>query len=202
MVFSPDISAASGGNAMTSLLTPSPLPSDYIEKSIAKHLKSYREERDVTYLKVIDTTLGGRMIAGAKWRINTSERSEEQLQGQLPVPGADEEGRPAAQEFYNYLNRVRREYMGTKPFAFLHLLVTDPEHHRRGAGSLLLRFGTEIADQAGLPGFLESTLVGRPLYARWGFEARHEEVWDLTRFGLEGTDTSTVMIRPPIVHVM
>lgn len=182
---------------MTSLLTPSPLPSDYIQKSIDKHLKSFREEPDITYLKVIDTALNDKMIAGAKWRINRHERIEEEIQVQLPVPGADEEGRPAAKEFYNYLNRVRREYMGTKPFVFLHLLVTDPEHHRRGAGGLLLRWGTKIADDVQLPSFLESTLVGRPLYQRWGFEPRHEETWDLTRFGLEGTDSSTVMIREP-----
>jgi hypothetical protein len=108
--------AAFSGGGMTTLLMPSPLPSDYVEKSINKHLKSLREEDDVTYLKVIDTELGGQMIAGAKWRINHAERDEAQVRKTLPVPGVDEEGRPAAQDFYRYLARVRWEYMGTKPF--------------------------------------------------------------------------------------
>ncbi|KAF2831880.1 hypothetical protein CC86DRAFT_312443 [Ophiobolus disseminans] len=190
--------AAFSGGGMTTLIKPYPIPSDYPQKSIDKHLKSFREERDVTYLKVIDTALGGKMIAGAKWRINKKERTEEQIQSMLPVPGAEEEGRPAAQEFYNYLSRVRREYMGTKPFAFLHILVTDPEHHRRGAGAMLVKWGTAIADDAQLPGFLEASAAGRPLYERCGFEAKHEEVWDLTRFGLQGTDVNTVMIREPL----
>jgi GNAT superfamily N-acetyltransferase len=205
----------SGGHAMTSLFKPSPLPADYTEKSINKHLKSFREERDVTYVKVIDTALGGKMIACAKWRINEKERSEEQVHKTLPFPGPDEESRPAAQDFMKYLARVRWEYMGTKPFyctlhehitvhltvliaTVLHILVTDPEHHRRGAGAMLIRWGTAQADKAQLPAFLEATQVGRPLYAREGFEPRHDEEFDLSKYGSQGTDVSTVMIREPL----
>jgi hypothetical protein len=108
--------AAFSSGGMTTLLKPSPLPAEYTEKSINKHLKSFREEQDVHYLKVIDTELGGKMIAGAKWRINEKPRSEEQVRKTLPQPGKDEEGRPAAQDFFNYLARVRWEYMGAKPF--------------------------------------------------------------------------------------
>lgn len=84
----------------------------------------------------------------------------------------------------------------------LHILVTDPEHHRRGAGAMLIRWGTEQADDAQLPAFLEATMVGVPLYTREGFQARHEEVFDLKKYGLEGTDVSTVMIREPLLYVM
>lgn len=104
------------GDGMMLLLRPNPEPADYMSKSIAKHEKSFREEQDVTYLKVIDTDLGGKMIAGAKWRINKNERTEEQIQSMLPKPGPDEEGRPAAQDFMNFLARVRGEYMGTRPY--------------------------------------------------------------------------------------
>ncbi|KAH8731535.1 hypothetical protein GQ44DRAFT_822446 [Phaeosphaeriaceae sp. PMI808] len=194
--------AAFSTNGMTALLKPSPIPSDYHEKTIEKHLKSFREEPDVHYLKVIDTELGGRIIACAKWRINRNERTEDQIKSMLPVPGLEEEGRPAAQDFYWYLNWARREFMGTKPFFFLHVLITDPEHHRRGAGAMLIQWGTSQADDARLPSFLEATLIGRPLYARMGFEPRHEEVFDLTKYGLQGTDTTTVMIREPSVHAV
>jgi hypothetical protein len=110
------LTAAFSAGGMTTLVKPSPLPSDYNQKSIEKHLKSWREERDVYYLKVIDTDLDGKMIAAAKWRINEKERTQEQVEKTLPVPGKDEEGRPAAQDFYWYLNRVRRQFMGTLPF--------------------------------------------------------------------------------------
>ena len=79
-----------------------------------KHLKSFREDADVTYLKVIDTELNGKMIAGAKWRINEKERTEEQSQSMLPGP--EEEDSEGVAAFKQFLARVRREYMGTKPF--------------------------------------------------------------------------------------
>lgn len=107
--------AFSTGGMTAYMVDPNPTAAD-LQKSVNKHIKSWREESDVTYLKVIDTDLGGKMIAGAKWRINEKERTQEQIKSMLPVPGADEEGKPAAQDFMRYLARVRQEYMGTKPY--------------------------------------------------------------------------------------
>lgn len=101
---------------MTQFMVEHPPSEAYINKSVDKHIKSFREEEDITYLKVIDTELDGQMIAGAKWRINQKERTEEEIQPMLPVPGADEDGKQAMIDFMWYLNRVRKEYMGTKPF--------------------------------------------------------------------------------------
>jgi predicted N-acetyltransferase YhbS len=76
--------------------------------------------------------------------------------------------------------------------------VTDPQHHRRGAGSMLIKWGTSQADIAQLPCFLESSVMGRPLYASHGYTPRHEEVFDLSKYGGEGEDMNTVMIRDPV----
>ncbi|KAJ4345102.1 hypothetical protein N0V95_005915 [Ascochyta clinopodiicola] len=192
------IAAFGTGGGMTSFMVEYPPSETYINKTVDKLIKSFREEKDVTFLKVIDTELDGQMIAGAKWRINQKERKKEELHAQLPIPGADEEGKQAMIDFYWYLNRVRSDFMGTKPFYFLHLLVTDPAHHRRGAGAQLIKWGTSQADAAQLPCFLESSVMGRPLYARCGFTPRHEEVFDLQKYGGEGKDINTVMIRDPV----
>ena len=105
--------------------------------------------------------------------------------------------------------------MGTKPFyckchamllytrftdvpLVLHILITDPEHHRRGAGAKLISWGTLQADAAHLPCFLESSIMGRPLYARCGFTPRYEQRFDLTKYGGDGEDINTVMIRDPM----
>ena len=80
----------------------------------------------------------------------------------------------------------------------LHILITDPAHHRRGAGSMLIKWGTTQADVAQLPCFLESSVMGRPLYAKCGFTARQEQKFDLTKYGGEGEDLNTVMIRDPL----
>lgn len=67
---------------------------------------------------------------------------------------------------------------------------------------MLIRWGTVKADDAQLPAFLEATQMGVPLYTREGFQPRHEEVFDLKKYGLDGTDVSTVMIRDPLFYVM
>lgn len=110
------IAAFGTGGGMTAYMVECPPSEAYINKSIDKHIKSFREEKDITYLKVIDTELDGQMIAGAKWRINQKERKEEDIQSMLPVPSADEESKQAMIDFMWYLNRVRREFMGVKPF--------------------------------------------------------------------------------------
>ncbi|KAG4034541.1 hypothetical protein MFRU_003g05000 [Monilinia fructicola] len=54
-----------------------------------------------------------------------------------------------------------------------HLLVgycfVDPEHRRKGAGSLMMEWGCKIADEMGLEAFVESTDDGRELYKAHGF---------------------------------
>jgi hypothetical protein len=108
-------SAFSTGGMTAYMVNLNPTPEEK-QKSVDKHIKSWREESDITYLKVIDTDLDGKMIAGAKWRINDKERTQDQIKAMLPVPGPDEAERPAMQDFMHYLTRVRLEHMGTKPF--------------------------------------------------------------------------------------
>jgi hypothetical protein len=108
------VAAFSGGIA--SYITPQPVTSEWIANRVAEHTKKQQTEPDAVYMKVIDTEKDGKSIAFAKWRINEKERTEEEIKCQLPVPGNEEEGRPAAHAFMWHLNRSRREFMGTKPF--------------------------------------------------------------------------------------
>ncbi|KAF2090536.1 acyl-CoA N-acyltransferase [Saccharata proteae CBS 121410] len=153
------------------------------------------------YLKAIDTDTG-EMVAGAKWEPLEQGRSQEDIAAlahDIPQPLDEEEARlcgAAMEDFFGYLNRSRQA-MGTKPHYVLHLLITHPNHHRRGAGGLLLRWGTEKADAAGLPVYLEATEAGRPLYARHGFQVTSTTDFDLSKYGGEGIERSSVMIREP-----
>ncbi|KAF2003544.1 hypothetical protein P154DRAFT_520120 [Amniculicola lignicola CBS 123094] len=176
-------------------VAPSPLPANWTEISIGKHVKSFQGEPDCHFLKVIDTELGGRIVAAAKWRINHHERTTEEIQKQLPKPKEDDHA--AAKDFINFLIDSRLEFMGTKPFYLLHILVTDPEHSRRGAGAMLVKWGMDQADKAQLPTYLESSSQGKRLYERLGFKVVKETTFDLTKYGKEGTDIGTVMIKDP-----
>jgi len=49
-------------------------------------------------------------------------------------------------------------------------MAVHPDYQRKGAGTLLLNWGTKIADQLDLPLYLEATMLGKQLYKRSGFE--------------------------------
>jgi GNAT superfamily N-acetyltransferase len=80
---------------------------------------------------------------------------------------------------YNLFNTNRRRILGTRPYHVLDMLVTLPKHERRGAGSMLVRWGCERADAVSVVAYLEASRIGEPLYARHGFECVGELEFDL-----------------------
>lgn len=48
-------------------------------------------------------------------------------------------------------------------------MLTHPDYHRRGAASMLVKWGCELADSEGLPAYVSASREGAPLYARFGF---------------------------------
>ena len=55
------------------------------------------------------------------------------------------------------------------------MLSTHPDYERKGAASMLMKWGTEIADNLRLKSFVQGSPVGRSMYERHGFIA--EEGW-------------------------
>jgi predicted acetyltransferase len=47
---------------------------------------------------------------------------------------------------------------------------TAPKYRKQGAASLCLKWGTRLADEKGLPGYVEGTPIGTGIYRRYGFE--------------------------------
>ncbi|BCR83952.1 GNAT family N-acetyltransferase [Aspergillus chevalieri] len=86
----------------------------------------------------------------------------------------------------------------------LGLLATHPGHERRGAGSKLLNWALEQADEKGLECHLEGTPTGYPLYSRKGFvdafgKGNSLLDFDVSKYtGKEGDLVDlTAMVRPP-----
>ncbi|KAK6368189.1 hypothetical protein LTS17_009930 [Exophiala oligosperma] len=61
-------------------------------------------------------------------------------------------------------------------------LATDPAHHRRGAGRMLMQHVAAQADALNLPVTLEASPQGMNVYRSVGFEPHHEFWVDLARF--------------------
>jgi predicted acetyltransferase len=78
----------------------------------------------------------------------------------------------------------------------LKLLHTDPQHQRRGAASMLLKWGTDEADRLGIPSYLESSEEGRPLYEKFGYETVDVVTVDFSKWGGPTDASSCLMLRP------
>lgn len=79
----------------------------------------------------------------------------------------------------------------------LHILVTDPAHKRRGAGSMLIRHMLEEAQRLGLAGYLESSEDGHSLYTGLGFKDVKLLEVDMSKWGAQDTHKTWAMSWKP-----
>jgi GNAT superfamily N-acetyltransferase len=179
------------------LLSPAPEPSaEFIQGSKKDRLETMRSNKAARFMIVEDTDAHS-IIAAAHWDIHTEERTSEQVEKLChksnPPPAAN-----AAfwNDFFGHFAQSRRT-LGNRPIAILHTLVTSPAHQGRGAGKLLMQRFIQEVDDAGVEAYLEASGVGRPLYAKFGFQPEFERHFELAQYGGEdAVEVNTVMLRP------
>ncbi|RDW58485.1 hypothetical protein BP5796_12415 [Coleophoma crateriformis] len=154
-------------------------------KSIAKNF----EDPNVYYLKVVDTEIapdnkGSEIIAWARWKIWREERPQElwDVSWQLEQPDLskakdgviDDVDVRVEQVFYDKLQEMRRKYIRD-----MSSLCTRPTQQRRGAASMLLKWGMNLADREGLDIFAQASpmILSSGGASSFGFEA--VEAWYL-----------------------
>jgi GNAT superfamily N-acetyltransferase len=162
------------------------------EKTLDRVTRETRENiaKGFLFLKCVDTSTG-EMVAGARWRYvkpddpNATERTWEEVEAAFADrPEPYEESDPAMlTELYDIFQERQRKYLANRPYYSLDTLVTLPRHERRGAGGMLVRWGCEKADEAGVQAYLEASPIGAPLYARHGFVGLEEMQLDLRKYG-------------------
>jgi GNAT superfamily N-acetyltransferase len=59
------------------------------------------------------------------------------------------------------------------------MLVTHPGYRRWGAGSMLIQWGCDRADEEGVPAYVEAHQAAAPLYQKFGFRDRTDLDVDL-----------------------
>ncbi|KAF2173239.1 hypothetical protein M409DRAFT_17184 [Zasmidium cellare ATCC 36951] len=152
-------------------------------------------------LKATDSETGT-LVSVAMWSWQLEEK-EEKVDVEAPVPeeGAVGEAKEERKTLWNALREesegVRKASYGNKPHFRLQLLMTHPDWQRKGAGSLLVKHGCEMADEAGLISVLTASAAGWHLYERHGFKIFKYHELDLRPFGVDGTEPRRFMIREP-----
>jgi predicted N-acetyltransferase YhbS len=177
------------------LLFPDPSPSDeYFAAAAGRRREKMRGSFGGRHLKVIDTATD-KLIAYGHWELFPDGRTQEKIEKMSSIPPVREGINPEVwNDFYAHLGSSRRE-LGTQPIAILFTLTTHPDHHRRGAGAMLLERMMEEVDKQGLSAYLESSEMGKPLYEKFGFEEVRTKVFRLEKYGVPGVEKSTIMWR-------
>ncbi|KAK6851278.1 hypothetical protein PG987_000912 [Apiospora arundinis] len=139
---------------------------------------------------VRDTHDGGRLAAASNWRVYFNEAAARTSDDEPPpwlCESDDAEALASATQVMDEMNEGRRK---ANPHGFLHLHIcfTSPEYRRKGAGSLMMKWGCDLADQLGLPGWIEASPEGNYLYKVFGF-------YDVGKMGGEGEMAGTFMKR-------
>jgi GNAT superfamily N-acetyltransferase len=148
------------------------------------------------YFMAVEDTEENAIIACAHWDVYPEERTAEQVDKLCHKSAPPSDANAAAwTDFFGHFAESRRA-LGTRPIAILHTLVTNPRHQGRGAGKLLVQKFVEQVDEAGLEAYLEGYEMATPLYAKFGFQPSFEKVFDLAKYGGQGCEVNTVMLRP------
>ncbi|KAJ2897421.1 hypothetical protein MKZ38_004683 [Zalerion maritima] len=147
-----------------------------------------------SFTQLVKDTETGETVSLARWAICNSENLAKKLNG-LDVDlstgmvasarhpeGIDQE---LAARCLAAVKETRDKFMGDGPYMHLCLLGTKSGHYRRGAGGILLKWMGDFADKEGVPCWVESTKMGKPVYEKHGFVTK-----DTLEMSFEGGETT------------
>ncbi|MCJ1233238.1 hypothetical protein MMC14_001193 [Varicellaria rhodocarpa] len=129
------------------------------------------------FLKVTDSETG-EIIGVAKWNVYDGDVPPEDGLGTTEFWESEDMAAYADALYRAYLVERRaavRESSGH--LLALDILAVDPKHHFRGAGRMLVDWGTKKADEMNVEAVVETSVHGRHLYETCGFrKLRHVTV--------------------------
>ncbi|KAK9418191.1 putative GNAT family acetyltransferase [Seiridium unicorne] len=184
---------AYGPSPFNAILFPGPMPANAKEGRAEFLTKQLKDDSTTRWLKVVDTDIEGeeQMVAFAKWHIYT-EKPE--LTPREFGQGCNAE---ACELLFGGLQKQRIEILGDRPYVYLHMLQTDPQHKRRGAGTMLTKKVLDEAERLGMIAYLESSEAGHSLYAGLGFKDVELQELDMSQWGATATHKTWSMICEP-----
>lgn len=143
------------------------------------------------YLKIVDPVPGA-VVAYAKWDLDPQHSG-----ARFPEWHAESD-RKTCDLVFTVLDAEKKVFFGDRRFYCmwillcmlilvlvltriadaldLDMLVVHPEYRGRGAASMLIEWGCKLADQDGVPAYLDAHIDAASLYRRFGFKDREDKV--------------------------
>ncbi|KAG8427076.1 hypothetical protein J3459_007545 [Metarhizium acridum] len=158
------------GQIMLKILFPGvQITDDEFTKSHAAGTLQYWHTSDNQYtLKCVDTSTG-EIIGMGLGDVYLRERSPGERKNH-GVPWLEGEHQERAKKVLNPLWEMRERLFGGRPYIYCHVIAVDPQLQGRKAGQLLLHWGMQMGELAGLP---PSTVN---LYKKMGFGLLPEKI--------------------------
>ena len=122
--------------------------------------------------KCVDTR-SAEIVGSCIWDLHAEQRSKAEVAQDHDMLSMaweqDEEKRKRAYAVTGMVMEGRRRTMENRPYGLLMYMCVDPKYQRRGAGSLLVRWGLDRCEELGIPAFLEASEYGAPMYDKLGY---------------------------------
>jgi len=174
-----DIQFAAFGSSTTSF-TPAIFPNGLtpeLRTYLIEKLEKGLNENPSGHSYFIRDSVTNTPVGIVRWTIQSEDKTEEQLNEEsekfqkqnAEEPEVNGMYREGWSRFLQIQNKIHREIMQGKKHVYLSILAIHPDHQRKGAGIAGLQWGTDKADELDLPAYLESSVMGKGLYEKFGF---------------------------------
>ncbi|KAK0508307.1 hypothetical protein JMJ35_009391 [Cladonia borealis] len=148
------------------------------EKGMTKILENQVGKPTWRHVKVVNKKTGV-LAAWASWNTPTDAQIRERDEKAAAKIADSEEGKgkgeldifPAISNYVQAdIDRWHGQCTSGKRHMLCEALFTEPSFQRQGMGSALVKYGSQLADQANLLIFLQASAIGYPIYAKHGSE--------------------------------
>ncbi|EXJ77805.1 hypothetical protein A1O3_10034 [Capronia epimyces CBS 606.96] len=169
--------------------------------SITHFVNSYGNDMEndpSCHIMIVKEALSREVVSFAIWHFypprSQDEIEEEMLIHEFPLPS--DSNKELGNKLLHASIRKRHEVVATNIGAERPYACTSPQYQRQGAGSLLLDWGLERADDRGLATYVEASPAAVRLYQRHGFKEVDRLALDLLPYK-EGDYVNLCMVRRP-----
>ncbi|KAJ2969672.1 hypothetical protein NQ176_g8543 [Zarea fungicola] len=177
------------GSLMLNILFPGTIDQEFRKAHAAGTLSYWHLSTCQYTLKIVDNTSGD-IVGMGLGDAYLKERTEEE-RANHGVPWLTGAERERAEKVLNPLWEMREKLFGGHRYIYSHVIAVDPKYQGRKAGALIVQWGLNLGESAGLPVYFESSPSTVGLYKKMGFEILEEQI--VHEASLLGTDEDVVV---------